>query len=61
MLNFIKDDNVSFDSLLVYTCIDNCPIPERASGEAGWAQEVVVDQAFAAEGVRFNLGPASGP
>lgn len=74
LLNFLQDDNLSFDSLLVYTCVENCPIPPRlrtatpiAAGAAeremvaGWAEECVVDQAFAAEGVRFNLGPGSGP
>ncbi|KAM0786150.1 hypothetical protein ACM66B_006958 [Microbotryomycetes sp. NB124-2] len=54
LLNFVKNEHLNFDSLLAYTCADNCLIPERAEGLTGWAEEVVISQAFADQGVKFG-------
>ncbi|GAA5881280.1 hypothetical protein JCM1840_003843 [Sporobolomyces johnsonii] len=56
LLSHLKDDSFDFDSLLVYTCLANCPIPPRAPAgdRTGWASEVVYKQDFAAGGVRFG-------
>ncbi|KAK4048399.1 hypothetical protein OIV83_004745 [Microbotryomycetes sp. JL201] len=51
LLNFVKDDNLTFDSLLAFTCALNCPIPDRPNGLTGWAEECVVNQSFANEGL----------
>ncbi|GAA5963445.1 hypothetical protein JCM21900_004646 [Sporobolomyces salmonicolor] len=56
LLSHLNDDSFDFDSLLVYTCLANCPIPPRAPAgdRTGWAREVVYKQDFAAGGVRFG-------
>ncbi|BGP19873.1 hypothetical protein JCM10213v2_008004 [Rhodosporidiobolus nylandii] len=56
LLPSLQDDNLDFDSLLVYTCLNHCEIPKRSSGKTGWAAEVVFKQDFAAEGVKFGMG-----
>ncbi|GJN93790.1 hypothetical protein Rhopal_006848-T1 [Rhodotorula paludigena] len=55
LLPSLEDDSFDFDSLLVYTCSANCPIPPRDGGKTGWASEVAFKQDFAAEGVRFGV------
>lgn len=60
LLNFLGDDILSFDSLLVYTCVENCDIPTRSGEKTGWAEECIIEQSFAAEGVKFNVGRSSG-
>lgn len=58
LLAYAKDeDDLQFDSLLVYTCAENCRIPDGEGGKSGWAQEVVVEQSFAVDGVRFGRPP----
>ncbi|GAA5861960.1 hypothetical protein JCM8547_001539 [Rhodosporidiobolus lusitaniae] len=54
LLPSLQDDNLDFDSLLVYTCVNHCAIPKREGGKTGWAGEVAFKQDFAAEGVRFG-------
>ncbi|KAM0747495.1 hypothetical protein T439DRAFT_328733 [Meredithblackwellia eburnea MCA 4105] len=55
LLSYFKDDYLQFDSLLVYSCVDNCPIPE-VDGKTGWAEEFVTELVFAADGVKFGGG-----
>lgn len=55
LLASLSDDSFEFDSLLVYTCANNCAIPPRGErGQTGWACEVAFKQDFAAEGVKFG-------
>ena len=54
LLSSLSDDSFEFDSLLVYTCANNCAIPPREGGRTGWACEVAFKQDFAAEGVTFG-------
>ncbi|GAA5930610.1 uncharacterized protein JCM15063_002413 [Sporobolomyces koalae] len=56
LLSHLDDDILDFDSLLVYTCLDNCQIPPRApvGDRTGWAVEVAFKQDFTASGVRFG-------
>ncbi|KPV72014.1 uncharacterized protein RHOBADRAFT_65678 [Rhodotorula graminis WP1] len=54
LLSSLSDDSFEFDSLLVYTCANNCAIPPREGGKTGWACEVAFKQDFAAEGVKFG-------
>ncbi|GAA6014555.1 hypothetical protein JCM10207_001643 [Rhodosporidiobolus poonsookiae] len=64
LLPSLSDDNLDFDSLLVYTCTNNCQIPKRSGGETGWAAEVAFKQDFASEGVKFGgltRGPTAPP
>ncbi|GAA6018811.1 hypothetical protein JCM11491_006872 [Sporobolomyces phaffii] len=71
LLSHLNDDHLEFDSLLVYTCLDNCEIPPTTptatdddddddETKTGWAQEVVIKQEFTSSGVRFG-GAAVGP
>lgn len=57
VLAVLKEDDLQFDSILVYTCVDNCEIPAPAVGRAGWAEEHVEELAFAADGVDFGGPP----
>ncbi|GAA5839051.1 hypothetical protein JCM9279_002577 [Rhodotorula babjevae] len=54
LLSSLSDDSFEFDSLLVYTCANNCAIPPREGAKTGWACEVAFKQDFAAEGVTFG-------
>ncbi|KDE03276.1 hypothetical protein MVLG_06233 [Microbotryum lychnidis-dioicae p1A1 Lamole] len=54
LLSFLKDDHFSFDSLLVFTCVENCAIPDAGSNKSGWAEEVLISQDFDQHGVRFG-------
>ncbi|BGP51410.1 hypothetical protein JCM10450v2_007352 [Rhodotorula kratochvilovae] len=54
LLSSLADDHFEFDSLLVYTCANNCAIPPREGGQTGWACEVAFKQDFAAQGVKFG-------
>ncbi|KAK4052334.1 hypothetical protein OIO90_004415 [Microbotryomycetes sp. JL221] len=54
LLNFLKDEHFTFDSLLAYTCVNSCVIQQRAGDRTGWAEEFVVRQSFADQGVRFG-------
>ncbi|SCV73135.1 BQ2448_7060 [Microbotryum intermedium] len=57
LLSFLKDEHFSFDSLLVFTCVENCSIPEAGSNKTGWAEEVLISQDFDQQGVRFGRAP----
>ncbi|GAA6062743.1 hypothetical protein JCM10212_000383 [Sporobolomyces blumeae] len=56
LLSHLHDDSLDFDSLLVYTCADNCAILPRppVADRTGWAQEVVFKQDFTSSGVKFG-------
>lgn len=54
LLPSLEDDAFEFDSLLVYTCANNCEIPTRPGGKTGWQTEVAFKQDFAAAGVKFG-------
>ncbi|GAA5956870.1 hypothetical protein JCM8115_003847 [Rhodotorula mucilaginosa] len=54
LLPSLEDDAFEFDSLLVYTCANNCEIPSRPGGKTGWQTEVAFKQDFAAAGVKFG-------
>ncbi|KAK4704293.1 hypothetical protein P7C70_g1916, partial [Phenoliferia sp. Uapishka_3] len=56
LLAILQDDDLHFDSILVYTCIDNCQISDLENQRSGWAEEYVVEQNFASDGVTFG-GP----
>lgn len=50
-------DTLDFDTLLLYTCVENCEIPKRTGGSediTGWAEEIVIKQDFAAGGARLQ-------
>jgi pre-rRNA-processing protein TSR4 len=49
LLSFLDDDHAQFDSLLVYTCSQNCDL-----GTLGWAQELVLHQSYSHQGVHFD-------
>ncbi len=50
LLAFLNDDDLQFDSVLIYTCNDNCDL----SSHRGWAQELVIQQAYSDKGVSFG-------
>lgn len=54
LLPSLEDDAFEFDSLLVYTCANNCEIPSRPGDKTGWQTEVAFKQDFAAAGVKFG-------
>ncbi|KAI5475609.1 programmed cell death protein 2 [Pseudohyphozyma bogoriensis] len=61
ILGALKDDDFNFDSFLVYTCASNCPIASLpphpgfdGDDRSGWAQELLVEQSFASDGVKFG-------
>ncbi|GAA5862083.1 hypothetical protein JCM3774_006167 [Rhodotorula dairenensis] len=54
LLPSLEDDAFEFDSLLVYTCANNCEIPSRPGGKTGWQSEIAFKQDFAAAGVKFG-------
>ncbi|GAA5990371.1 hypothetical protein JCM10908_007340 [Rhodotorula pacifica] len=54
LLPSLEDDAFEFDSLLVYTCANNCELPARTGGKTGWQTEVAFKQDFAAAGVKFG-------
>merc|ERR1719487_1191812 len=55
MLPSLEDETFDFDSLLVYTCANNCAIPPREGGKTGWQAELAFKQDFAAAGVKFGF------
>ncbi|PRQ71050.1 Proteophosphoglycan ppg4 [Rhodotorula toruloides] len=54
LLTSLDDDSFDFDSILVYTCANHCPIPPREGGKTGWQVECAFKQDFAAAGVKFG-------
>ncbi|BGP27466.1 programmed cell death protein 2 [Rhodotorula toruloides] len=54
LLTSLDDDSFDFDSILVYTCANHCPIPSREGGKTGWQVECAFKQDFAAAGVKFG-------
>lgn len=55
ILPSLEDETFDFDSLLVYTCANNCAIPPREGGKTGWQAELAFKQDFAAAGVKFGF------
>lgn len=54
LLTFLKEHDFSYDTLLVYTCVDNCEIPSREGGRSGWAEEWLAEHKFSEAGVDFG-------
>lgn len=50
LLSYLSDEVVQFDSLLVYTCSQNCDLSLHNS----WAHEQVIQQSYSNQGVRFG-------
>lgn len=61
LLSYLRDEDFTFDSFLIYTCKENCPIPYSppldgfgTESRSGWAEEWVAEQSFAQDGVKFG-------
>lgn len=60
LLSFLNDDNLQFDSLLVYTCSQNCDLSnQNPPPQTGWAQEQVIKQSYSRQGVEFQTNDHS--